>query len=351
MAIPHGGINDPDAGKDKPGGISTWGSQAGANGQNAYGNDAAYMQFGYHANANFTLTDYNVFKQEFMNTPEMLGMFDRYGQDFYNFSITQAALGVDGATFWANVKERGWTPAGVDFSKFGPKRSNGPGGGGGGGASKAQQYAAAEAAIRNQVQTLGHTTYSEDQIKATARLAVNNKWSAEQLTDVLVKDATANWDKLTGGTLKGAVDQIKAAAAKQLIKISDTTARQWAGRLASSELDSAGITNMMQEQAMARYSWAADIIKKGVTMQDFLAPSRDRIAEVLEVPPEKVDLMDPKWSKMVTVTDAKGVTRAANDDELIRAARTDGGWVNTKNARQMATSAAMALRNMVEGRA
>ena len=283
--------------------------------------------------------------------PELAALYSVYGNPFVKIWMKDRKTGASFDTTKGNMIAAGMSPSDERVSSAYAKIVKGRGpGGGGSGPTKAQQYAAAEAAIRNEVNTLGHTTFGEARIKQTAQQAVNGNWSADQLTDFLVGDATKNWDKLTGGTLKGSVDQIKAAAAKQLIKISDATARQWAGRLASGEVDSSGVANMMQDQAVARHAWAADVIKKGITMQDYLAPSRDRIAEVLEVPPEKVDLMDARWSKMVTVTDDKGVTRAANDDEIIRAARSDGAWVNTKNARQLATSATMALRNYIEGR-
>jgi hypothetical protein len=223
-------------------------------------------------------------------------------------------------------------------------------GGGGGGPSKAQQYAAAEAAIRNQAYTLGYTTLADPEIKILAKTVVDQNWSSEQLTDRLVNDATKNYDALTGGTIRGAVDMIKNGAASQLIAVSDATARQWAKRIASGELNEDGLRNMLQTQATARYGWAADVIQSGVTMSDFLAPSRDRLSQELEVTPEELSLLDPKIMDMTTVVDAKsGQRRVANDVELIRNARKDERWKSTSNARSTLSSAAMMLRRYVEG--
>lgn len=223
------------------------------------------------------------------------------------------------------------------------------GSGGGGGVPKAQQYAAAEAAIRNQAATLGYTTMAETEIKSLARTVVDQNWSGDQLTDKLVNDATKNYDALTGGTIRGAVDQIKAGAASQLIAISDATARQWAKRMASGELDTDGLRNMLQTQATARYGWAADVIQSGMTMSDFLAPSRDRLANELEMNSEEVSLLDPKIMDMMTVVDEKGQRRVANDYEIVRNARKDERWKSTSNARTTLSSAAMMLRRYVEG--
>lgn len=221
--------------------------------------------------------------------------------------------------------------------------------GGSGGPTKAQQYAAAEAAIRNQAATLGYTAITEPDIKALARTVVDQNWSGDQLTDKLVNDATKNWQGLGGGTLKAAVDAIKAGAADQLINISDATAQQWAKRLASNEMDMDGLRNLLQAQATARYGWAADVIASGISMADFLAPSRDRIAQELELNAEEISLLDPKIMDMVTVTDDKNQRRVASDTELIRNARKDERWKSTGNARNTMSQAAMMIRRYVEG--
>lgn len=221
--------------------------------------------------------------------------------------------------------------------------------GGSGGPTKAQQYAAAEAAIRNQAATLGYTTITEPDIKSLARTVVDQNWSGDQLTDRLVNDATRNWGTLGGGTLKAAVDAIKAGAADQLINISDATAQQWAKRLASEEMDTDGLRNLLQAQATARYGWAADVIASGITMSDFLAPSRDRIAQELEMNPEEISLLDARIMDMVTVVDDKNQRRVASDTELIRNARKDERWKSTGNARNTMSQAAMMIRRYVEG--
>jgi hypothetical protein len=60
--------------------------------------------------------------------------------------------------------------------------------------------------------------------------------------------------------------------------------------------------------------------------------------------------MDPQYMKMVTATDDKGGMRPATDTEIIRNARSDGRWASTSNARSTLSSAAVMLRNYVEGR-
>lgn len=293
---------------------------------------------------------FSAMSKEFMASPEQMAFYKTYGNDYLNLWVDYLVNGADDPSYLQNkMMARGMTA--VDAMKNLDKSGSGPRSyGGGGGASKAQQYAAAEAAIRNQAATLGYETFGDAQIKALAKTAVDNSWSGDQLTDHLVNGATSDWGKLGKGTLTAGVEAIKAQAAAQLIQISDVTARQWSKRLASGELDGDGLRSLIQAQATARYGWAADQIGKGITMADFLAPSRDRIAQVLEIPPEKVDLMDPQFMKMVTATDDKGAQRPATDTEIIRNARSDARWASTSNARSTLSSAAVMLRNYVEGR-
>lgn len=270
---------------------------------------------------------------------------DLLGNDWVAFNLEMVAQ---------NFKET--AIAGEFIKRFGPEaystmqRIIGGGGPGSGGPSKAQQIAAAEAMIRNEAQTLGYTTFGEDQIKALAKTVIAGNWSSDQVTDYLVTGATSDWSVLSGGALTGAVEAIKAYASQQLVAVSDETAQQWARRIASGELDQDGLRSLVLMQAKGRYTWASEVLDQGITMMDYLAPSRDRIAQELEVNAADLNLSDSKTMKLMTVKDDKGGYRLATDAELVQAARQDGRWKSTNNARELASSAAMMLRQYVEGR-
>jgi hypothetical protein len=204
--------------------------------------------------------------------------------------------------------------------------------------------------IRNEAALIGYSGFSEENIMALAKTVINSNWSAEQVTDYLVTGATGDWDSLAGGRLTDAFSQIKAMGERQLITISDATAKQWAARMMSGELDENGLRSLIQTQAAGRHTWATNVLDKGINLSDYLAPSRDRIARELEINAEDLDLMDSKVMKMLTTQDPKEGWRLANDAELVQAARQDDRWKKTANARQLASSAAVMLRNYVEGR-
>lgn len=228
------------------------------------------------------------------------------------------------------------------LQRLGAGGGGGGGGfGGGGGMSKAQQYAQAEAAIRNEVRSLG-VAFDDDSIKSLAKTAVDGRWSAEMLTDYIVAGA-GDWSTVQDGQLKATVELVKQLGSRYLTPISDDTAREYATRLASGEMTNETVQMLIANQAKTVFSWLAPQIDQGLTVRDVLLPSRDLIAQELQVPPETVNLMDQKYQQMLRVTD-NGQTRAATLDEVLKNVRSTAEWRKTGRARETASNAVMMLR-------
>ena len=225
--------------------------------------------------------------------------------------------------------------------------SGGGGGGGGGGVSTAQQYAQAEAAIRNEVRSMG-VPFSDDSIKSLAKAVVDQKWSADMVTDYIVA-GSGDWATVQDGQLTAVANDVKRMAASQLITISEDTTRDYARRVASGELTQDGINSIMLGQAKAQFAWLAPQLDAGMTVRDILLPSRDLIARELEVGADTIDLTNTKWQNMHMVKEQNGTTRAATNNELVVNARRTPEWQNTKGARDLTTAAIMRLRSMFYG--
>lgn len=226
-----------------------------------------------------------------------------------------------------------------------PDSGSGSRGSGGGGATAAQQYASAEAAVRNRAGLLG-IAFDDAAIKSIARAVVDGNWSSDQLDDYLVPAAR---DTNNAGLITSGVRQIQQLASQQLLKVSDATAREWASRIASGEMDMNGVTSLLQAQAVQRYGWAASQISQGIGVRDLLLPTRDRIAAELEMNPEDIDLMDDRWMGMVQTVGADGVTRAATDSEAIMRARKLPEFAQTQKAGDMMATYALTLRDYFGG--
>lgn len=219
------------------------------------------------------------------------------------------------------------------------------GGGGGGGATKAQQYSSAEAAVRNRAGLLG-LAFDDAAISSIARAVVDGNWSADQLDDYLVP-AARNTNQ--AGFITATVNKVSQLAAQQLLNVSDATAREWAVKIASGEMDFEGVQSLLQAQASQRFGWAADRIAQGISVRDLLLPTRDRIAAELEMNPEDIDLMDDRWLGMVQTVGSDGVTRAATDSEAIMRARKLPEFAQTQKAGDMMATYALTLRDYFGG--
>lgn len=219
-------------------------------------------------------------------------------------------------------------------------------GGGGGGMSRAEQLAQAEAAVRNASASFG-AGLDDAAIRTLAKTVVDDNWSNDMLADHLVPLAVSRMD--TPGQVSTGASTIKKMATDQLLTISDQTAREWSGRIASGEMTLEDVRALFSTQARQRYGWAAESIDAGLTVRDVLLPSRDRLANELEMMPEEIDLMDSKWLGMLQTADDKGQTRAATDSELIMRARKRPEWANTRNAAALAGDVTQMMRNMFGG--
>ena len=226
-----------------------------------------------------------------------------------------------------------------------PGGSGPRGGSSGGGATKAQQYSSAEAAVRNRAGLLG-LTFDDAAISSIARAVVDGNWSSDQLDDYLVP-AARNTNQ--AGFITATVNKVSQLAAQQLLNVSDATAREWAVKIASGEMDFEGVQSLLQAQASQRFGWAADRIAQGISVRDLLLPTRDRIAAELEMNPEDIDLMDDRWMGMVQTVGADGVTRAATDSEAIMRARKLPEFAQTQKAGDMMATYALTLRDYFGG--
>lgn len=273
--------------------------------------------------------------------PWVKPLLDKYGEAFQAYQWESNVTNADDAAWAAGMDLRfpGWKAiAQASVHATGP-------GGGNTGASKAQQIEAAMAAIKNQAETLG-LPMDDVTLRTLARTVVNDNWSGDQLTDHLLKDPT----KVTlPGTYQATAEQVRQLAKRQLVSISDSTAQDWSRRMLSGEMSMDTVNTILNQQAAGEFGWAAGALKAGVTMHDILAPARDTIAQELEMAPEQVDLMDPKWRSMVQSTNTDGTKRAANLTEVVRSARKDTAWAGTNSAARLASTTAQMLRQIFEG--
>lgn len=208
----------------------------------------------------------------------------------------------------------------------------GYGGGGGGGGSRKQRIANLAAELSDRAKQLG-LSLTDTEITELAKEAITNRWSEAVINDKLL--ISVDWQKVTGGDLTAGVDLIKSVGASFLVAVTDQQAREWSLRMAQGEMTQTGLASMLQAQARARYAWMGKLIDQGVKPADYFAPIRNIVAQTLEMSPESIDLMDPRWMKMLEVRDERtGELRAATMREAMVSARNEPEWARTGQAQQ-----------------
>lgn len=299
--------------------------------------------------------DYAAFENAVAGDPVLAGLIGHYGAPVKAL-IWNAYIGeMDQNTLFNRIRSQhhDFDTVMADINKTlagrGPGGGGGRGGGGGGGGAPAEptpeQIAAAKASIKNRAAVIGRPM-TEDELTYVATVAVRDQWTTDVVDDWL----TAEPAKITSpGEITASIDEIRKMAGAQLLTISDETAREWAVRISSGEMDVATVASIFQQQATGEFGWAAQGLASGQTMRDMLMPARDRIANELEMNANDVDLMDSKWRNMVTVPDANGQPRAATLTEVTRNARKDPGFANTTNAVRGSSAVFKLIQQQFEG--
>ena len=196
------------------------------------------------------------------------------------------------------------------------------------------------ARIQNESAKLG-VKLNKDEVAYMATVSEKLDYSEDQLTDMILNQI--DWTKLEAGTLTATRDQVKAMGKKYLMNLSDTTAQDYSKRIASGELDTTAIGSILAAQARSSMPWIGQYLDQGLTPEDVLTPSRDVIAQGLEINAGDIDITDSKYLKMMTVDDAKNGTRLATQSEVQKNVRTDSRWGQTKQAKQLGSSMATTI--------
>jgi hypothetical protein len=174
--------------------------------------------------------------------------------------------------------------------------------------------------------------------------SLRNGWTPEQLAQMIFNeggfDPEADYAK---GSIASTADRVKAMAKQYFIVIGDRAANTWAQQILMGEADLASVEATFRDQAKGRYGALAEQIDAGVSPAQFFDSYQQQIAAMLEVDPDVIDLMDPKWSRVIEVIDSDGKRRPMTLAETADYVRTTPEWDQTDNARSEAARVAELL--------
>lgn len=177
---------------------------------------------------------------------------------------------------------------------------------------------------------------------------IRGGWSQQDLTRYVANEIGKNPAEMGAGTSANDADRYLAAARAQGLPLSMDTARQWALDVAAGRDTDQGVQAKITALAKGRWQNDPDVLKHiegGGTAADYFRPYQDAIANVLELNPESVDLInDPKYAAVAGFYDpAAKVKRSMTLGEAMDWARHQPQYASTHNYHAQAANFATSL--------
>lgn len=155
------------------------------------------------------------------------------------------------------------------------------------------------------------------------------------------------------GELQTLEQAYKATAADYMVPTSDQGAAQYVAQLVGSGLQGTAINDQLktyfQTQAKSLYPTMAAAIDAGITPKAYTAPYQAVAAQLLGVPPDSINMMDPKYIRAVTQKDPKtGMPTAMSLFDWQQTLMSDPtyNYTSSQNAKDRASSLAQGIAEM-----
>lgn len=176
--------------------------------------------------------------------------------------------------------------------------------------------------------------------------ALYSNWSDQQLKDAIAAEFHYNPKGALTGSAGAAINKFKQAAANYLVPVDDRTLQTWAQNTLAGKTSADDFTAYVAQQAKTLYPWMSHAIDAGIDPNTYLNPYRSAIAQTLELDPNSIDFMAPKYMRLVQTIDPKTGQRTENGlANALTTLRTDPqyGYGRTQQAIQQAAGFAQNL--------
>lgn len=211
-----------------------------------------------------------------------------------------------------------------------------------------ENIVAKQAEMKPMIDQLGLNLGGPEGQRKWAEDAIKYGWSDQQLKDKLANQLTKKAGQ-PGGLAEGTTpantaDGLIAQGKQYLVPISRADAENWAIRMMNGSASQESFQSWLTGLAKARYASQPDIlaaIEGGMTPSAYFTGHKNQVADILEVDPDQIDLLDRKWSWMIETVDKNGNRRAPTLGEVQQLARDRPEFAGTRSYKE--TSAGYAL--------
>ena len=148
-----------------------------------------------------------------------------------------------------------------------------------------------------------------------ARDSLRGGWDETTITNSIGSQAmqsTAGVSQLRSGFIG---QTLKQTAADYGISLSDDTFNQFVNKVATGQETQSSFQQYALQMAKSLFPGISAQLDAGQTYKQITDPYKQTAAQILEMNPENIDFVDPKWSKAVTFVTDKGEQRPMNYNE------------------------------------
>lgn len=206
-------------------------------------------------------------------------------------------------------------------------------------ASAEQQRSQRLAELGVEAQTMG-LALTPERLKLLSEDSLKYAWSSQQLRSALVAESSYSPAQAAQGQLGSNTATVKALAASYFVPMSGQSAFQYGQAITAGTLTTDGLAAQLASLAKGRFPTLAKVIDSGVTPSAYFSPYKETIAQLLEVAPDSIDLLnDPRWSAVIDTVPQGGTMadrRPMTLSETQAYARGLPEWDKTQNARTAA---------------
>ena len=181
-------------------------------------------------------------------------------------------------------------------------------------ASTQQKVDNQAAQIKAKALTLG-IRLDDTSVAKLAKDSLRGGWDETTITNSIGSQAmqsTAGVSQLRSGYIG---QTLRQTAADYGISLSDDTFNQFVNKVATGQESQNSFQQYALQMAKSLFPGIAAQLDAGQTYKQIVDPYKQTAAQILEMNPENIDFVDPKWSKAVTFVTDKGEQRPMNYNE------------------------------------
>jgi peptidoglycan hydrolase-like protein with peptidoglycan-binding domain len=163
------------------------------------------------------------------------------------------------------------------------------------------------------------------------KLMIVSEMARQQLGD----QSTGGIGGTAQGQLKAMVTQLQADARAYHLNYSEDQLEEWAIRIVEGRYSFESARATMRQQAALAYPELRDSLEQGITIEDFFAPTKNRLAGLLDMNPNAIDLTDERWSQVTQLVRDDGTVRPMTYSEIgMYARQQDEYWATEQGAEE-----------------